>query len=181
MGWGTSVRCGGSNSPWPRFAKLPESCSLLTRRTQSVCLKVFENKSLLDLSAHSPMIKLSIVRLLWCYEFLVNEANFRFSPHCLDNFSWNCKWFLFSLKVMPCSDVSWGLVCWMRARWSSITSWVWRLRISWRGGCRLRSSSLALPRASIMPVSLSARGTFGRLRKSKMLTRLYVLRDLWNS
>lgn len=40
MDWGTSVRCGGSSSPWPRFVKLPESCSLLTRRTPSVCLKV---------------------------------------------------------------------------------------------------------------------------------------------
>lgn len=67
-------------------------------------------------------------------------------------------------QVTLCSGVWWESVCSMRVRWSSIISWAWRSRISWRGGFRHRSSSLDLPRASTTLVSLSARGTFGKLK-----------------
>lgn len=99
---------------------------------------------------------------LWCHEFLVNEAKLVIS-FSLGWIIWRCKC-LFSLQVMPCSDVWSESACWTRVRWSSITSWAWRLKISWSVGCRRRSSSLALPRASTTPASSSARGTSGKLR-----------------
>ncbi len=165
MDWGTSVRCGGSSSHWPRFAKLPESCWLLMRRILSVCLKVCKTSWAANLvSVLADDLTINSQTFLWCQEFLVNEA-------CIVTLSYALCAAMLGIvngssvvfQVMLCSGVWWGSVCWTRVRWSLITSWVWRLKISWRGGCRHRSSNSDLPRASTMPVSLSARGTFGKL------------------
>lgn len=74
MDWGTSVRCGGSSSPWPRFAKLPESCSLLTRRTPNVCLKVLASSCTVLCSVLADDLIIKCQTFPWCQEFLVNEA-----------------------------------------------------------------------------------------------------------
>lgn len=173
MDWGTSVRCGGSSSPLPRFAKLPESCWLWTRRTPSVCSKVLAAS------------KTVFCKVLFCRWFNIHISDFSVVSRIPR------QWGLLSscnvlyvdvltlvkvrcanviVQVMPCSDVWWGSVCWTRVRWNLITSWASKSRTSWRGGCRLRSSSWDLPRASTMPVSSSARGTFGKRWGSSMQT-----------
>lgn len=47
----------------------------------------------------------------------------------LVGFIWKFKW-RFCIQVTPCWGVWWESVCWMRVRWSSITSWAWRLKTS---------------------------------------------------
>ena len=82
---------------------------------------------------------------------------------------------------MPCWDVLSESVSWTRVRWSWITSSAWRLKTSSRGGCRPRSSSSGLPRASTMLVSWSVRDISGKLSHDfeNVLTCLPSVTSVW--
>ena len=76
----------------------------------------------------------------------------------------------YSFQVMLfCVDLS-GLECWMRAKWSSITFWVWRLRISWKDVCKHKSLNLVWPKVSIMLVSSLGKDTLSEWKTNIWLS-----------
>ena len=123
-------RYGVSSTLWPKSERLLVNCWPLMKKTQRDCLKVY-------LSSYELVIV--VLKYLACTTTPPFDA--------LDLYIFTIR--LNLLQVMLCWDVSYVLVYSMNPKWSSITFWVWKLKISLRDVCRHRSSSWVLQNLSI--------------------------------